>query len=185
MLDQANHLSAIVSDLLDTSRFEAGHIDLIKSRLDLTEIVRHALAKLETVAYDREVTLELEASPEPVPVFGDARRLEQVVINLVGNAIKFSHRGGAVFVRCQTKEQEAIVEVVDHGIGIPPEAIPRLFTKFYQVDSSATRKAGGTGLGLFISRHIIQAHGGQINVQSQPGEGSTFSFSIPIASKEG
>lgn len=186
VLDQANHLSAIVSDLLDVSRLEAGRMDFARSNVDLADIVRDALARLETVARSRDISLEMQAPPRLPQVSGDPRRLEQVVTNLVSNAIKFSRPGDTVSVHCQASEREVIVQVVDHGIGIPAEAIPRLFTKFYQVDASATRKAGGTGLGLFISRRIVEAHGGRIGVQSEPDHGSTFYFSIPIvAVKEG
>lgn len=185
VIDQANHLSAIVSDLLDTSRLESGSMELSRTMLNLAEVASEVVRRLESVASDRDVTIEFQAAPGLPPVSGDARRLAQVVTNLVGNAIKFSPPGGTVQVRCQAQAGEVTLSVADQGPGIPPEAIPRLFSKFYQVDSSATRRAGGTGLGLYISRRIIEAHGGRIAVESQLGRGSVFWFSIPLQAKEG
>ena len=184
VIEQANQLSSIVSDLLDTSRMESGNVELTKARVNLAQVASEAVTRLEGVASGREVALEFEAAPGLPWICGDARRLAQVVTNLVGNAIKFSSPGSRVQVRCQAGPGEVTLSVTDHGPGIPPEAIPHLFSKFYQVDSSATRRAGGTGLGLYISRRIIEAHGGRIWVQSELGRGSVFSFSIPIANKE-
>jgi signal transduction histidine kinase/GAF domain-containing protein len=185
VLQQADHLAAIVRDLLDTSRLEADTVDLTRTLLDLSDIVREALARLGAVAQSHKMTIELDTPPDLPRVLGDARRLEQVVTNLVDNAIKFSSPGSTVTVRCESDEREVTVHVIDQGIGIPPEAMPRLFTRFYHVDSSATRRVGGTGLGLYICRRILDAHQGRVRVQSRPGEGSTFSFSIPIALQEG
>ena len=182
---QADQLSAIVSNLLEASRLEAGTLALARSRVDLRQVVNEALARLESVAQSRGITMSCETPPALPPVLGDARQLEQVVINLVSNAIKFSPPESPVVVRCRAGEGEVSVEVVDRGIGIPAEAIPRLFAKFYQVDSSATRRVGGTGLGLYISRRIVEAHGGRIQVQSRPGEGSVFTFHVPIAPRQG
>ncbi len=180
--EQANQLSAIVSDLLDTSRLEAGRLELAKSSVNLAQIARDAVTRLESVASSREVSLDFSAAPGLPQVSGDARRLGQVVTNLVGNAIKFSPPGSSVHIRCEATDSMVTVRVIDHGVGIPREALPRLFNKFYQVDSSATRRVGGTGLGLYISRRIVDAHGGHIEVESQVGKGSVFSFSIPITS---
>ncbi|HOG46598.1 MAG TPA: ATP-binding protein, partial [Anaerolineae bacterium] len=183
--EQANQLAAIVADLLDTSRLEAGRLELNKARVSLAEIASGAVTRLESVAHNREVTLDFQAQPGLPQVLGDERRLAQVVTNLLGNAIKFSPPQSSIQIRCEFGEGQVIVRVIDHGVGIPPEAMSRLFSKFYQVDASATRRVGGTGLGLYISRRIVEAHGGHIHVESEVGKGSVFSFSIPIASKEG
>ncbi|MCL6431082.1 MAG: GAF domain-containing protein [Anaerolineae bacterium] len=184
VLEQANHLSAIVSDLLDTARLESGRLELTRSAVDLRQVIQHALTNVGALAQSREVSITLHAPPDLPPAWGDARRLEQVVTNLLSNACRFSHTGGRVQVRCEADGDHIIVHVADDGIGIPPEAIPHLFDKFYQVDSSLTRRAGGTGLGLHIARRIIEAHGGQVTVQSEVGKGSVFSFTVPVARNE-
>ena len=176
---QANHLSAIVNDLLDASRFQAGTIELDRSSVDLASVAREVLARLEPVARVNNIALRLDAPPALPSVRGDQRRLMQVVTNLVSNAIKFSHASGEVLVRCCVAEGEVTVQVIDHGVGIPADAQDRLFSRFYQVDHTETRRAGGTGLGLYISRRIVQAHSGRIWVESQLGHGSTFAFAIP------
>jgi signal transduction histidine kinase len=112
-------------------------------------------------------------------VNADAGRISQVILNLVGNAVKFTPRGGRLGVAMRETPEALRVEVRDSGIGIAPEHVPKLFQKFYQVDSSTTREAGGVGLGLSIAQSIIEAHGGQIGVESTPGEGSCFYFTLP------
>ncbi|MGQ9682665.1 MAG: ATP-binding protein [Anaerolineae bacterium] len=176
---QANHLAAIVNDLLDVSRFQAGTIELERATVDLADIAQQVIERLEPVARTSSITLRLEAPPTLPCVRGDQRRLLQVLTNLVSNAIKFSHANSEVLVRCLPGEGEVMVQVKDHGVGIPPEAQSRLFSRFYQVDHTETRRAGGTGLGLYISRRIVQAHSGRIWVESQVGQGSTFAFAIP------
>ncbi|MBC7262504.1 MAG: hypothetical protein H5T63_10905, partial [Chloroflexi bacterium] len=113
-------------------------------------------------------------------VFGDKERLKQVVRNLVHNAIKFTPKGGHVTIFATVEPGRIVVSVQDDGIGIPAEALPHLFERFYQVDSSSTRRAGGTGLGLYICKQIVTAHGGEIWVRSEVGKGSTFSFTLPL-----
>ncbi len=184
VLEQANHLSAIVSDLLDTARLESGRLELTRSSVDLCQVIRHALTNVDALAQSREVSITFDAPPDLPPAWGDARRLEQVVTNLLSNACRFSHTGGRVQIRCEVDGDHLIVHVADEGIGIPAEAIPHLFDKFYQVDSSLTRRAGGTGLGLHIARRIIEAHGGQVTVKSELGKGSVFSFTVPVARNE-
>jgi signal transduction histidine kinase len=103
-----------------------------------------------------------------------------VLTNLLSNAIKFSPNGGTITVSAQNTEESVIVRVTDDGIGIPAEALPQLFAKFFRVDNTATRKISGTGLGLALVKQIVEAHGGQVRVESAPGKGSTFSFSLPI-----
>jgi len=113
-------------------------------------------------------------------VQGDAERLEQVVTNLVDNAIKFTPQEGEVSIKACVKDEDLMVQVIDTGIGIPAHVLPNLFQRFYQANSSATREADGTGLGLYIAKQIVEGHGGRIWAESTPGRGSTFSFTIPI-----
>jgi two-component system phosphate regulon sensor histidine kinase PhoR len=181
VLEQANHLSAIVSDLLDAARLESGRFELRRTSVDLRQVIRDAITSVEALARDRGVDITWNPPAELPSAFGDARRLEQVVTNLLSNACRFSNGGSRVEVTCEVEGDHITVRVADEGIGIPPEAIPHLFDKFYQVDSSLTRRAGGTGLGLYITRNIVEAHGGRVTVQSQVGKGSVFSFSVPVA----
>ena len=117
----------------------------------------------------------------PLPfVEADSRRVEQVLVNLVGNALKFTPNGGRVSVASRVEGDHVLVQVSDTGLGIPSDAMPHLFGKFYQVDGSVTRRVGGTGLGLYLSKMMVEAHGGQIWVESTPNKGSTFSFTLPF-----
>lgn len=125
-------------------------------------------------------TLHL-AVPDSLPtVRVNSGRIRQVLTNLLSNAIKFSPNGGTITVSAQNTEESVVVRVTDDGIGIPAEALPQLFAKFFRVDNTATRKISGTGLGLALVKQIVEAHGGQVRVESAPGKGSTFSFSLPI-----
>lgn len=181
VLEQANHLSAIVNDLLDTARLESGRFELRRTAVDLRQVIARAIASVEALARDRGVDIIWNAPAELPSAFGDARRLEQVVTNLLSNACRFSNNGSHVEVTCGVESDHITVRIADQGIGIPPEAMPHLFDKFYQVDSSLTRRAGGTGLGLYITRNIVEAHGGRVTVESEVGKGSVFSFTVPVA----
>ncbi len=182
LIDQnSERLSNLVDDILDASVIDAGRMVIKREHASLKEVVERVVANLRKVAKERGIALEAEL-PEVLPeVIGEERRLEQVVANLVGNAIKFSYEHGQVVVRAEMGDGELLVHVIDRGIGIPAGDIPHLFEKFYQVDGSMTRTTGGTGLGLYIVKHIVEAHGGRIWVDSKVGEGSTFSFTVPLA----
>jgi signal transduction histidine kinase len=125
-------------------------------------------------------TLQLTVPTGLPPVRLDPARIQQVVTNLLSNAIKFSPEGGTVTIGAAAEDDKVKVWVTDQGIGIPPEAMPNLFTKFFRVDNDETRKIGGTGLGLALIKEIVEAHGGHIWVESELGKGSTFSFTLPI-----
>ena len=112
----------------------------------------------------------------------DGKRVGQVIYNLISNAIKFTAAGGSVRVTTYRRGDHVVTEVADSGIGIAPEDVPKLFTRFKQLDMSSTRAAGGTGLGLSIAKALVEAHGGEIGVRSEPGKGSTFWFTLPVAS---
>lgn len=122
--------------------------------------------------------------PRDLPVIkGDQQRLVQVLINLISNAIKYSPQGGTVTVKARREENEVLISVHDEGIGIPEENQEKIFTKFYRVDSSDHREIGGTGLGLSICKEIIELHGGKIRVESHEGEGTRFTFSLPLTER--
>ncbi|MFN7921288.1 MAG: ATP-binding protein [Bryobacteraceae bacterium] len=176
----ANSLLSVVNDILDFSKIEAGKLSLEIVPFDPRELLADAAAVMVLPARTKGLTLEssIGAGLPPV-VLGDPARLRQVVFNLVGNAIKFTAKG-SVMLQASARGERMRVEVTDTGIGIEPEARAGLFQPFVQADPSTTRKYGGTGLGLAISRQIVELMGGSIGLESQPGEGSTFWFEVPI-----
>jgi two-component system phosphate regulon sensor histidine kinase PhoR len=129
----------------------------------------------------REKRVDLEVAVDSVPpILGDLDGLERLVLNLVENALKYNRPDGKVTVRLRRLGDEAVLEVTDTGIGIPPEALPRIFERFYRVDKGRAREEGGTGLGLAIVKHIAQVHGGNVDVESRAGKGSTFRVRLPL-----
>jgi PAS domain S-box-containing protein len=171
----------LVSDLLDISRISAGKLEVIRSPVDLVRIVQAAIDGCSSMAEQRDVTLVLE-QPEPrLFVLGDEQRLLQSVANLAGNAIKFTRPGGSVVVRVLRVDRNAVVTVSDTGIGMTPAVLGRLFERFWQADSSKAREHGGLGLGLAITKYLIDEHGGTIQAASAgPGSGSTFTIELPL-----
>ena len=174
-------LERLVDDLLDFARLEAGAFRLAVRPASLTDKVKEIAASLRPQAASRQVELNVEVPLEPIEVVMDPDRIGQVLLNLLGNAIKFTPRGGAIHVRVIPTREDVRIEVEDSGIGIAESNMPRLFEKFFQIDPSTTREKGGAGLGLSISKALIEAHGGQIGVVSRLGSGSTFWFSLPRA----
>ncbi len=177
---ETGHLVQMVNELLDLARIESGTAGLVVEDLDLARLAEATTDRLRLFAERQGVTLVVEA-PSLVPlVRGDAERLGQALLNLLHNAVKFSPPGSVVTVHVTPSESRVVVAVEDHGQGIPRLDLPRIFERFYKVDRARSRIAGGTGLGLSIARHIVEAHGGRIWVESEEGEGSTFSFAIPV-----
>jgi two-component system phosphate regulon sensor histidine kinase PhoR len=177
----ADRLRDLVADLLDLSAIEAEGDDLPREPLSLDRPARSAAASLADMASRCRVALLVEPAPPGLTVLGNARRLEQTFVNLVGNALKYTPAGGRVTVRFRTAGEEAIAEVEDTGVGVPAEALPRIFERFYRADPSRSRQMGGTGLGLAIVKHIVRAHRGRVEVRSVEGAGSTFTVILPRA----
>ncbi|RLB08057.1 MAG: PAS domain-containing sensor histidine kinase [Deltaproteobacteria bacterium] len=177
---QADRLNAIIEDLLSLSRIEQeaekGEIQLMEG--DLRRILEAAILDCETRARERNIKVTLNCSDE-VRVKANSRLLEQAVSNLLDNALKYSEPGGIVEVEVIKDENEVAIKVRDHGYGIPPGHLPRLFERFYRVDKARSRELGGTGLGLAIVKHIVQAHGGHVTVESTLHKGSTFTIHLP------
>jgi signal transduction histidine kinase len=146
--------------------------------VNLGELAADTVEHMRLVAEDRGVQLQA-AELAPVTLRGDARRLKQVIVNLLDNAIKFTPRGGVVGVSTQQREGFGLLEVSDSGIGIPPDSLPHVFDRFYRVDAARSREDGGAGLGLSIVRSICGAHGAEIEVESTPGSGSRFRVTFP------
>lgn len=175
------HLNRLVDDLLDISRMESGTFQFQAGPLAIRPLILQAASEMQFAAQEKGVLLEASVPKALPPVWGDPNRLKQVVLNLLDNAIKFTSEGGEVSIRAKALEEELEVEVQDAGVGIPAPALDKLFTRFYQVDASSTRRSGGAGLGLSISQQIVGAHGGRMWVESEVGKGSTFRFTVPLA----
>lgn len=171
-------LARIIDDMLDFARLEAGSFRLSIEEADLREVIQHELESMRPQADDAGVALDARFPALPCPIAMDPRRVGQVLLNLVGNAIKFTPSGGTVQVSLSEEADGFRVEVRDTGIGIAKEHQPRLFEKFFQVDASHTREHGGTGLGLAISKALVEQHGGTIGVVSEARQGSTFWFTL-------
>jgi signal transduction histidine kinase/CheY-like chemotaxis protein len=173
------HLLSLINSILDMSKIEAGKMDLAFDEVSLHDTFNSVLATARGLLKDRPVELRSNIPDELPTVWADAQRVRQVLFNLVSNATKFTEEGH-IELRCELGTEFLTVSVSDTGIGIKPDAQKRLFIPFQQVDASTSRRAGGTGLGLAISRRFVEMHNGDIWVESTPGEGSTFSFTLPI-----
>jgi two-component system phosphate regulon sensor histidine kinase PhoR len=180
MAKQADRLATIVDDLLSLAKIEQaeGTSEFDLQEVDLNDVIRGAIHAYEPLARERRVTVQFDGR-SPIMVEINAPLLEQAVGNLLDNAIKYSAADSAVEVSATRTASEIVLSVVDHGVGIEAEHLPRLFERFYRVDKARSRKLGGTGLGLSIVKHVASAHGGHVSVQSQPGKGSTFSIHLP------
>jgi signal transduction histidine kinase len=173
------HLLGLINDVLDLSKIEAGQLELELSEYCIQDIAQTVRSTLEPLATDKKLAFKVEVASKLPPGRGDGRRLTQVLINLVGNAIKFTDTG-EVAIKAEANNGAFHVSVRDTGPGISAADQAKLFQEFQQADNAITRKKGGTGLGLAISKRIIEMHGGRIWVESQPGQGSTFAFTLPV-----
>jgi signal transduction histidine kinase len=173
------HLLGLINEVLDVSKIEAGRLILSLSDYSMDDIVRTVSTSLEALAAEKGLMLKADVPANMPAGRGDERRLIQVLMNLVGNAIKFTE-AGEVRIKVQTCDENFLVSVTDTGPGIAPTDRQHIFEEFHQVDSSSTRAKGGTGLGLSIAKRIVELHGGRIWVESEPGKGSTFMFLVPV-----
>jgi signal transduction histidine kinase len=175
---QSIALQRLVDDLLDLARFETGRYQLERTSLDLRGLLEARARELGLLSDRHPVWFEVDADAGQVDA--DSGRVEQIVNNLVGNAVRYSPAGGPVVIRLGCEGDFAKVSVTDSGIGIPADRQARVFEKFYRVDNELTRQVSGTGLGLSICRELVESHGGRIWVESAPGRGSTFWFTLPL-----
>ena len=173
------HLLGLINDVLDLSKIEAGQLSLALADYSLKDVVHGVYSAVEPLASEKKLAFKVEVPSNLPRGRGDERRLTQVLLNLVGNAIKFTDRGEVV-VKAVAANGTFSLSVRDTGPGIAENDQAKLFQEFQQADNSITRKKGGTGLGLAISKRIIELHGGKIWVESRPGQGSTFSFTLPV-----
>jgi signal transduction histidine kinase/DNA-binding response OmpR family regulator len=176
----ARHLAQLIDDVLDLSQIEAERMGLAKAWASLPDIVDEAVAVVTRFLQSKRLFLRTELSPELPPVLVDRTRIRQVLINLLGNAARFTEQGG-ITVRAEVRDHDVVVSVIDTGPGIRPEDLSKVFEEFRQLDGSTRRRHEGSGLGLAISKRFVELHGGSIWAESALAQGSTFSFSLPIA----
>jgi PAS domain S-box-containing protein len=180
---ESQQLGVLINSLLDMSRLESGQFQINKRLLPIRDTIVDSIKIFHSLAHDKDVELNEDIPPILPEIEVDAERLRQVVVNLLSNAIKFSDPGGSVTAKAESRKGELLFKVSDRGIGIDEEAMSHLFERFYRAEDKLAR--GGTGLGLYICRQIIEAHGGRIWAESKLGEGSTFSFTLPLNGKGG
>jgi PAS domain S-box-containing protein len=179
ILSGSDRMLMLVDDLLDFAKLQSGRFEIAPEPTPYAGLVEEVLGLLGPLADQKGLTLGVASLPDCAPVV-DPSRIAQVLTNLVGNAIKFTDAGGDIRVQAFVRDGRLVTEVTDTGWGIAPEDVPKLFQRFQQLDMSHTRKAGGTGLGLAIAKALVESHGGSIGVESAPGRGSTFWFSLPL-----
>ncbi len=181
---EADRLNRLVNDLQELSRVEAGAYELDLHPVELSSLVKTVEKRLGAQFKDNHVQLKIDLSSNLPPVQGDADRLIQVLTNLLTNALRYTPEGGEVILGTSLQDDHIRVSVRDTGVGIPAEHLPHIFTRFYRVDKSRSRQAGGSGIGLTITKHLVEAHGGRIWVESDgEGLGSLFTFTLPVASR--
>lgn len=177
----AQSLIELVNDLLDASKLESGALRLDIASIDLRGLVDELRETMEPLAREKGITMEEQIGPELPPVEADRPKLRRIIVNLLSNAVKFTGKGGTVRLKAESQGEEVRISVSDTGVGIAPDDVKRLFDKYEQARSRATRGEKGTGLGLYITKQLVELHGGEIKVTSEIGRGSTFSFTLPAA----
>lgn len=178
--DETDRMARLVSDLLDLSQLESQRASWDREYCRLSELAHQVLTKLQPQLEAKNLRTEAPGpgSSDPL-VYVDPDRMQQVLMNVIANAVEFTPPGGLIRVAVEPGDSEVVVRISDTGVGIPAEDLPRLFDRFYRVDKARTREMGGTGLGLAIARQIVEGHGGRIQVESTPGKGTTVSFTVP------
>lgn len=180
-LMDVDRLTRIVNDLLNLSKIEAGKMQMHRVPVSFRESVDHVISMLSPQAQRGKVLVNAEIDPDLPQIFADPDQMIQVLTNLLGNALKFTPAGGKISVIAGCPDGKVVeIRVKDSGLGIPKEDHPKLFQKFSQLDTGLKRRPGGTGLGLVISKEIVQRHGGEIWIESEAGEGATFAYTIPV-----
>jgi signal transduction histidine kinase len=179
---QLNHLNRLVDDLLDVSRITTGNIELRRARVELVEVLQHAVETVQPTIDNKGHAFRIEMSEPPILLDGDAIRLAQVFANLLSNAAKYTDPGGEISLSGERRADKAIITVRDDGIGITPEMLPLVFDLFAQADHRGARTQGGLGVGLGLVKNLVQLHGGTVEARSDGfGRGSTFTVCLPLA----
>ena len=174
------HLLELVNDVLDLSKIEAGRMELSYDRFAVLSGVREVHNVIRSLSERRDIDMQIDVDPDTLEIRADKSKFKQILYNLLSNAIKFTAQGGRVWVKASADQGTLIVDVGDTGVGIPQEHHERIFDEFYQLDNATTRQVEGTGLGLSLTRRLVELHGGTISVQSKVGEGSVFTVKIPV-----
>jgi two-component system phosphate regulon sensor histidine kinase PhoR len=181
---ETERLTRLINDILSISKLESGDDEVAIERIRLDKKAQDVCDMLSIHAQEKQVTVNCATGNSPVYIMGNPDRVEQLLINLTENAIKYNEPGGSVTVQVFANDKEANVTISDTGIGIAEENLPRLFERFYRVDKGRSRQMGGTGLGLAIVKHIVRSMDGEIEVHSKLGEGTEFLVTLPLAPKE-
>jgi signal transduction histidine kinase len=176
------HLLGLINDILDLSKVEAGRMELDLASFDVVPALANAMTLVRERAQRHNIDLHMDVDPGLGVATADERKLKQIVVNLLTNAVKFTPDGGSVFVTARRETDTLVISVRDTGIGIAPDDHEAVFEEFRQVGRHYTNKQEGTGLGLTLTRRFVELHGGRIWVESEPGRGSTFTFTIPVRS---
>src|SRR5436305_5822066 len=183
ILESGQHLLSLINDILDLSKIEAGRMELEPTDFDLPSAIENALMLVKERAHRRGIAVVRTIDERLGMIHADERKVKQVLLNLLSNALKFTPEGGQIDVRARVHEGAVEISVMDTGVGIAPADQEAVFEEFRQVGTSS-KKVEGTGLGLAISRKFIELHGGRIWVKSQPGIGSTFAFTLPLTADQ-
>lgn len=178
--EETERMIRLIKDLLSLSRLD-NNSEMKKEPFDLKALVDLACKRMSIEAKENNQSIECTIKDEFIHIKGDRDRIEQVIVNIIGNAIKYNRKGGKIQVFCSTESSYAKLMIKDNGIGIPKEDIPRLFERFYRVDKARSRSKGGTGLGLAIAKEIVDAHNGSINIESEEGKGTLVTIKLPLS----
>ncbi|PYV42025.1 MAG: PAS domain-containing sensor histidine kinase, partial [Acidobacteria bacterium] len=177
--NHAARLGRVTDDLLKLSQAEAGKLELEFRAVTVEEVIETCVETTRLKIADKDMALMVDCPPGLPCVLGDARRLQEVLQNLLDNAVQYTPAGGRITVQATAGDRQIAIAVADTGIGIPKAEQGRIFERFYRVDAARSREAGGTGLGLSIAKHLVEAHGGRIEIESEVGRGSTFKVVLP------
>jgi CheY-like chemotaxis protein/two-component sensor histidine kinase len=178
-------MTALIDDLLDVSRVTRGQVELDEAALDMHAIVADAVEQVMPLVRTRHQQLDVDVPAQSMPVMGDAKRLVQILANLLNNAAKYTQEGGRLRLAAAVRDGDVIVDVIDNGIGMAPELVARAFDLFAQAERTSDRASGGLGLGLALVRSLVELHGGTVSCESAgPGRGSRFSVTLPLLAEE-
>jgi signal transduction histidine kinase len=177
--NSGKHLLSLIQDILDVSKIESGQLKINIESFDINKLIQTAVNKVKPLADEKGLALHVEMAPQEINIQSDQERMRQIILNLLGNAIKFTEKG-EIKVQCHVSNGKVITRIADTGIGIKPEDMDRLFKPFVQVEKGFSRRYGGTGLGLSISKKLVEMLGGSISAESEFGKGSVFTIILPL-----